>query len=212
MDARRKSTKLLILLLSTDCLLIVLHVLHISTGYFADPNYSISRERGFGEVLQYVKEYWIGLMFLYLAITRRHPLYLSWALLFGYLLIDDSFAVHERLGTRISSYLNFSPALRLRANDFGELAVYALFGLFFLALIGITYYFSDSSIRRNCRPLFLLLLALVFFGVGMDMIHSIARSPVWGHILGIIEDGGEMLVMSVTVWFVFLLPRQEMVE
>jgi len=205
MDVRRESTTLLILLLCTDCLLIVLHVLHISTGYFADPNYSIFRERGFGEVFQYVKEHWIGLLFLYLAITRRSPLYFSWALLFGYLLIDDSFTVHERLGTEISRYFNFSPALRIRPQAFGELAVSAFFGLFFFALIGVSYHFSDTSVRRTCRPLFLLLLALVFFGVGMDTIHSMARSPVWGHILGIIEDGGEMLVMSVTVWFVFLL-------
>ncbi|MEE8224995.1 MAG: hypothetical protein V3R42_04680 [candidate division NC10 bacterium] len=212
MDLRRESTKLLILLLSADCLLIVLHIGHISTGYFADPNYSILRQRGFGEVFQYVKQYWIGLLFLYLAITRRSPLYFSWALLFGYLLIDDSFAVHERLGIKISSYMNFSPALRLRAQDFGELAVYAFFGLFFLALTGITYYFSDSSVRRSCRPLFLLLLALVFFGVGMDLFHIMVRSPVWDHILGTIEDGGEMLVMSVIVWFVFLLPSQETVE
>ncbi len=197
------------MLVSADTLLIIVHIFHTYTGYFSDPNYSIEMERGFGEVFQYLKEYWIGLLLLYLAITKRSPVYFGWAILFGYLLIDDSFTVHERLGAKINTYLNFSPMLGLRAQDFGELSVTALFGSCFFALIGLTHYFSDSSARKASRRLFVLLLTLAFFGVVTDMIHIIFKPPAWSLILGIVEDGGEMVVMSVILWFVFCLPKQE---
>jgi len=184
-------------------------MIHTYTEYCGDPYYSLAKDRGYAEVFQYIKEYWIGLLFLYLAIKRRNFLYLSWSLLFGYLLLDDSFQIHEKLGSKVGSYFEFSPMLGLRAQDFGELIVSASFGSGFLGLIGLTYYFSDSSIKRTCRCLLVMLLVLVFFGIVMDMVDIMVKSPVWSPILGTVEDGGEMLIMSVIAWFVFLLPELE---
>lgn len=55
-DLSRESDKLLLLCLSADLVLIVLHVVHSTSGLFADSNYSIALERGFGETFQYLKE------------------------------------------------------------------------------------------------------------------------------------------------------------
>ncbi len=53
--------------------------------------------------------------------------------------------------------------------------------------------------------LFILLLA--FFGVFFDMVHV---AIPWGESLwGIIEDGGEMLTMSIIVWYVFNLKIED---
>jgi len=42
---------------------------------------------------------------------------MDWSLLFGYLLLDDSFRIHERMGAQ---YFNLSPTVSLRAKDFGK--------------------------------------------------------------------------------------------
>ncbi len=157
----------------------------------------------------YPKEYWIGLLLLYLALTKHSLVYLSWSLLFGYLLLDDSFQIHEELGAEAISYFKLSPWLGLRAQDFGELIVSGFFGLCFLALIGVAYYFSESSTKRNCKRLLAMLLALVLFGIVIDMVNIIIKSPMWKPVLVTVEDGGEMLVMSVIAWFVFLIPELE---
>ena len=95
--------------------------------------------------------------------------------------------------------------LGLRSRDFGELAVFAFFFLFFFLAIAVTYSRSDSHGKGICRYLFLLFLILVFFGGAVDMIQQMVRPSVWYPIFGILEDGGEMLIMSIITWFVFHL-------
>jgi hypothetical protein len=209
LNLRNKSNTFLLLLLSTDVIFIILHIIHTYTAYLGGSSFSIEKDRGYSEVFQYIKEYWIVLLLLYSAIKKRNLLYLSWSALFGYLLLDDSFQIHENLGHKASIYFDFSPILGLRSEDFGELTVSAFFFLCFFLTIGVTYYLSESNDKTTCRHLFLLLLTLVFFGVVVDMIHQMVFSSVLYSILGILEDGGEMLVMSVITWFVFLLPQLE---
>ncbi len=207
LNLRDKSNKLLLLLLSIDTIFIILHIIHTYTDYLGNPNFSIQKDRGYAEIFQYMKEFCIALLLLYSAIKRRNLLYLGWSALFGYVLLDDSLTIHEKIGVRISVY--FSPMLGLRPRDFGELAVFAFFFLFSFLAIGVTYSLSDSDDKRTCRHLFLLFLTLVFFGGAVDMIQQMVRPSVWYPIFGILEDGGEMLVMSVIVWFVLLIPKLE---
>ncbi len=54
-----------------------------------------------------------------------------------------------------------------------------------------------------------MVLALVLFGVVVDMLGIMVKTYPWQPMLDIVEDGGEMLVMSVIFWFVFLLPEME---
>ena len=56
---------------------------------------------------------------------------LCWTLLYAYLLCDDAFQIHERGGGAIARYRNYEGAFRLTAQDFGELTVFGVFGLFF---------------------------------------------------------------------------------
>src|SRR3712207_1869945 len=84
----REAGRLLLLLISADALFIALHLLHMSAGVPSDPNFSITKERGFGEIFQYVKEYWIVVIFAWLFLRNFEFLYLAWSLLFGYILLD----------------------------------------------------------------------------------------------------------------------------
>ncbi|MFU8771769.1 MAG: hypothetical protein ACNA8H_05030, partial [Anaerolineales bacterium] len=66
----------------------------------------------------------------------------------------------------------------------------------------------DKSTKLISRTIFIMVIILTIFGVGMDMIEIIVENPTLNPILVIVEEGGEMLIMSFITWFVFgLLDR-----
>lgn len=206
LDLKNRAKKLLYLFLATDIVFVVLHVIYVYSGRISSPYFSLEQERGYGELFQYIKEYWIAILLGTLAIQKRSILYLGWSLLFVYLLLDDALAIHETLGGLIRDKLGLSAAFNLRARDFGELLVSASFGLFFLIFIGTAYRFSDSTSRKLSKYLIKMLLALAFCGIIVDMAHVTAKSVLLERLLAVVEDGGEMVVMSIIAWFVFVLP------
>ncbi|MBD1805808.1 hypothetical protein H6F98_10135 [Microcoleus sp. FACHB-SPT15] len=203
LDINKNTTRLLYLFLATDVIFILLHILYLPTDFASNPYLSIEKDQGYAELFQYIKEYWIALILSFLAWKNRSYLYLSWSILFCYLLLDDAISIHERIGSKISYRLAFSPAFNLRAVDFGELIVSACVGLFFLICIATAYRFSDRLSKKNSRYLIIFLLALALFGIVVDMLHIALQSPYWEPSLALIEDAGEMIVMSFIAWFVF---------
>lgn len=203
-DLGRDADKLLLLLLGTDAVLILLHVLHVYSGYFADLSYSIGIERGFGETFQYIKEGWIVLMLVILAVRMRGPLYACWAALFGLLLADDLFIVRERIGMGIGLELDLGPLFGLRPQDIGELIVIGVFAALLVVPVISAQLLAGADARAFGRSMVLLVVAFVAFGGVFDMIHaSVLSHPSWASVLGTVEEGGEMMVMSLIVRFVF---------
>ena len=144
---------------------VVMHIVIPRLG--CDPFlFSLQADLGLSETFQYVKEVWIVILLVMVAIGQRKWVYGSWACLFLYLLLDDSLQIHENLGVCLAEHFTLEPLLGLRARDFGEIAVSAFFGIF------------------------------------VDMLH-VALPDVPG--LAVLEDGGEMVVMSLIVWYVFNL-------
>ena len=140
--------KLLVLLLITDLVFVLLHILNVYTGLLNSSLYMLSRDRGYAEFFQYTKELWIAVLFLFLAIKKKSGIFYVFSLLFVYLLFDDSFEVHENLGKLIAETLHFQGWLGLRPVDFGELLVSGLFGLLFLIARILFFFFSDQITRR----------------------------------------------------------------
>jgi hypothetical protein len=137
-----------------------------------------------------------------LGIVRKKKIYFAWALLFLYFLLDDSLQFHENFGAYLVEYFNFKPNFGLRAQDFGELTTSFFAGLILFSLILINYYYSDPKEKNITHNIFKLVLLLAFFGVFLDVLH-IAIPSVKG--LATIEDGGEMIVMSLILAYVFNL-------
>ncbi|WP_414561941.1 MULTISPECIES: hypothetical protein [unclassified Anabaena] len=207
------AVKLFCLFLATDIAFIVLHVVFSHGALTSNVNFSLEKDRGYSEIVQYVKEYWSALLLGFLAIQASSLLFLSWSGLFFYLLLDDSLRIHERLGSFISKEFSLSPIFGLRAIDLGELTVSALVGLFFLIAIAISYRWGDRFSKKVSKSLIKLLFALAFFGLVVDMLHiGLSNLPLVGRffdrLLGIVEDGGELVVMSLIVCFLFSLPSQ----
>ncbi|HBB30897.1 MAG TPA: hypothetical protein DDZ80_13055 [Cyanobacteria bacterium UBA8803] len=206
LNLTKRSRRLLYLFLSADIAFIIVHLIHVYTPFAESYHYSIEADRGYGELFQYLKEYWIVIILGLLAFKKRSILYLSWSLLFFYVLLDDAIQIHEQLGMRLSDVFAFSPKFNLRAIDFGELLVSATVGLFFLIIISTAYRFGDRISKNSSRTLIVLLLALALFGIIVDMLHQAIAIPALHPLIGLLEDGGEHVIMSIIACFVFLLP------
>jgi len=201
------ASPLLLLLLAGDALFVLLHLAHVATPVFQDPGFSLELERGFGEVYQYLKEYWIALLLLVVGLRQGAPVLVAWAGLFGYLLVDDAFALHERLGAAISGSLALPDGWPLRDRDVGEVLVAGAVGVLALAAIGVAHALSEPPARQVSRRLLRLLALLALFGVGVDAVHQMFAPGVWYTALGVVEDGGEMVVMTAVVWLAARLYR-----
>jgi len=163
----------------------------------------IAYDGGFPEKWQYIK--WGILIALLLTMfrQRRSAVYLAWAALFTYFLVDDSMMIHERLGQAISDYFGFQPALRLNPVNFGEMIVSAGAAIPLLGFLAFCYVKSTSSVDRGfSQTMAVLLAALVFFGIFVDELDVVAPFQIVRSLLELIEDGGEMAVASVMTCYV----------
>jgi hypothetical protein len=207
-----RATRFFLLLFAVDCIFVLLHFLLLADSINHEI-LSLETDRGLAELYQYAKISSVVLLLLSVRMKTGVIGYSVWALLFLYLLADDAFSVHEVLGEHIAISLNFVPALGLRAVDFGELATSAMIFTLFLTVLGWFYASGSDDFRNVSRKLFLLLIALAFFGVFVDMLHVALMRVDWRitFLLVVVEDGGELLVMSIIAWYVFVLNERSQV-
>ena len=205
------SQQLLWMLLGADLLFLFLHVMLLQ-GHLTDVRFSVEKDRGFAEVFQYVKQYWIFLVFGWMAAQRREPHYAVWSILFGYLLVDDWFMLHERAGAVLAGRLQLPAILRLRARDLGELLFMGSVGILFVSGFVLTYMRAGAATLRAGRRAAVLLAALVGFGVAVDILHQTSHGTILYNSIGTVEDGGEMLVMSLICAYAFSLQLAESVK
>ncbi len=198
---------LLAMLLVIDFLCMALHIGRMIDPQWGTDYFSIEYDRGYGEFFQYMKELWIVLLLVRLGIHKRVGGFFAWALVFTYLLLDDALQIHERWGGVLSQTFSLPEVLGMRSQDMGELLVTAAAGSVLLVALVLAYWRDDAWVRKASRQLFCMTVCIGLFGVVVDMLHSILRLGDTNlyHIAGLVEDGGEMLVMSVVVWYAFVL-------
>mgnify|MGYP001039594719 CR=1 FL=1 len=207
------TNKLLIALLVVDFIFIIIH---ISTCFlyfigkienFGDYNYLVlTQDESFAEIFQYLKYIAVLVMIGNLYYVEKSYSYFSWFLLFGFFLADDALSLHESAGEVMVNKFGFKPMFGLRAVDFGELTFVAIMGLFILIPFIVTFFKGTIKFRKRTVDLFILLALMVFFGIGFDMLHEmLGENLKVGFVIGLIEDGGEMIVMSFIVWYIYFL-------
>ena len=170
---------------------------------------SVSKDGGYAEYFQYAKLATIVVLLYLVARVKRSALIGGWGIIFFILLADDALKIHERGGARLADWFSFSAMYNLRAVDYGELMVFALWGLIAIAILTVTSRIDRSPTAREVsKGLFLLLLGLACFGGLFDMLH-IAAANTWelsatgNNLFDAVEDGGEMVVVSLVLGFVY---------
>lgn len=196
--------RLAIVLLATDAAFVFLHL--AGPAVFHNPLLSLYHDGGFAEWFQYTKEFWAFVLLAILAARRRSPLFFSLSLLFVYILLDDSRRVHEKLGGIVASRGG------LQSQNLGELVAAAAVGAILLVPIGLAYLRSDRDTRRTARWVLGLTALFATFGGVLDALNTVVT--IGGRELmdlggELIEEIGELMVMSAIVTFVFgLVPAR----
>lgn len=200
----------LFLLLSLVCIDLGFVGLHFYNSLIPDeqwnPLFSLVNDSSIAELFQYIKWFLIAALFVLIAIKRSTLNYLAWALVFTYFLLDDALEVHESMGGYLVQNASFTAPFGLRLQDIGELAVSALAGTILLVSLVWAYMKSDSIFKAISYNMLILIFALVCFGIGVDMLHEISHPErLLNFIFEVVEDGGEMFVASIMLWYVAIL-------
>lgn len=193
LDARVLSIaiKLLIVFAATDLLFIGLH-LAFQFQVTRDHVFSLDGDRVAGEFWQYVKEYWVLAGIAVLAWRRRQLIYVIWSTVFAYLLADDAMEIHGRIGPKIGKVLQLRAVGNLQQEDLGELVFTTTCAVALLCIMALLYRKADPDAKRVTFVLVVGLLLMGVFGVGCDAMHALTKLSA----LTVIEEGGELLVMS----------------
>jgi hypothetical protein len=194
-----------ILLICGDLAFIGLNLAHLSGPWLQGARFSLETDGGLAEFYQYMKQFWIVLCMATAFLQRRQAAYLCWAGLFGFLLVDDAVQFHEQAGRVLGQKLGLPAVLGLRPDDLGELLVAGIVAGALVAALAVTLWRERGPALRISRDLFVLTVALGACGVVLDMIHVIVyyRVPAVSTLLALLEDGGEMVIVSALTAYAF---------
>lgn len=186
---------------------------------FSSVMFDIGHDRGYPEIYTYFKIILVIIILCHSYLRFRDSIYGSWAFVYLVALLDDALRLHETFGQALHLKFDFPTVLGLRGPYIGEFAAFAALGL---PIAGALYYgFSRSTgIHKTIgQMLGVFLFLLAFFAVGMDILHSVSlyvisansdsREVIQGSqlLLTILEDGGEMVTLSVTCCFMVAVGR-----
>jgi hypothetical protein len=196
---------LLLLLICADAGFALLHLISVETGWLRGAGISLEADGGPAEIFQYLKEFWIIACMVFAFVSTRHAVYASWALVFLFLLVDDAGKVHEQVGAWLGQRYGFPAPLGLRPDDIGELVFAGAVGVTTLAVVGVGMRRGTEQCLRISRDMFCLIFVLALLGVCVDALHVIAYlgGSLLAQVLLIVEDGGEMVLMSALTAYAF---------
>lgn len=196
---------LLLLLVCADLGFMLLHLISVETGWLREAGISLEAEGGPAEIFQYLKEFSVMVCMVLAFVATRRAVYISWVLVFTFLLADDSMQIHESVGTWLGERYSFAAPYGLRPQDVGELLFAAIIGLVMLALVGGAVWGGTKQCRRVSRDLGILIVSLGLVGILLDVVHVVAYygRSLLAQFLLVIEDGGEMIVMSAMTAYAF---------
>lgn len=188
----------LMALLSVDLGLVLLHS---ALGYLLMVNaldaipdlLRIDRDFGLGETFGYAK--WAALVAIMVTayLRSRAPVFLALAALWLFALADDSLQLHENVALAVLSRL---PSKTIDTGVI-EVAFFIAAGAILMLPASLALIRSTARQRLQIAPLILLFAGVVACGMGVDFVHSLVEgNTLIAGILGIIEDGGEMVFMS----------------
>ncbi|MFS4416949.1 hypothetical protein [Maribacter sp. 2307ULW6-5] len=161
---------------------------------------------GLAEGFQYLKYLGILCLLAYLIGLKKQHAYLPLFFLFAFLFADDVSQLHNRASWVFVHRLQLQPLAGVHAQPLGKIFYTATIASLFMGVSGRYYLKASSELRRAFRDILVLLAGFLFFGVGLDVFQTFfVGRPRIGFWLTLTEEGGEMLVLSLLLWYLYCL-------
>ncbi len=217
--ADRTARVIIVGLALANLTIIFLHILNYALNYFDFEHeyeflrqhyFGLSKDRGFAEIFNYLQATVCAALLFGAFVASGQRVHAAWALVFAFVVMDDAFSIHERIGFYLGTTFVLPTLPGLRPRDTGELVAWGAAGAFLLPVL--VWGFRNSSPEAvGFGGVFALTFALlVFFGVSVDMLH-VAFGTAWpgaNLLFMVVEDGGEMLAVALTCAAALLLYRR----
>ncbi|PPK87718.1 hypothetical protein CLV84_0668 [Neolewinella xylanilytica] len=202
----RQALAIGLLLLGTDVVFLLLHVA-LNFDFLSDRRLHIEVDNGYAEQFQYLKFLTSAALLLYLGFSRKGTTRIFLAGLLLFLLFEDIARIHEDfylIGERFIALPEVGP---LTNRALWELIYGLTVGGLLLGLLVISVLRTYNEVLRKRMVLLCLLLVLFGgFGVAVDAVHGLLQqagdSPYTESLLGIVEDWGEMITVSLMAMLV----------
>ncbi|RBY86131.1 hypothetical protein [Blastococcus sp. TF02A-26] len=203
----RLSPVVLVVLLAVDVALVAASAAVDSPGAGpGDGALSLETDGGLVEYVGYLHQLVLVVLLLTVSRLGGARVWTAWAAVFALVLVDDSVRLHETLGDRAADGLGLPDGVAgLRADDLGELVVWGLLAVAPLVWLVALHRRSDRETQRASLRLAVPVAVYAFCGIVVDQVHAMGRDGSWAGVLGTLEDGGELVALSVTVAHVVTL-------
>lgn len=180
-------------------------------GLLAGERFYISHDGGYGEWFQYLKAAFCALLFWRRFAADRRLSMVGWALVFTFILLDDALTLHEGFGNALLARGPLPTVLGLPGPLYVEPLFWLLVGLPLGVPLALGYAREPGTRPLSRRLLWLLGLLFVFGGV-VDLLHAALEEDYAANryavfVSALLEDGGEMLILSLTVALAFAYGR-----
>ncbi|WP_243369662.1 hypothetical protein [Microvirga solisilvae] len=194
---------------------IALHGVAISLQFFGNEQdflnlrqFRLDEDWGYAEIYNYLLTSACVTLLLRAFLVSGQRVYLGWAIVFAFVVLDDALMIHEWVGDHLASVAPTLPGLR--AEDTGELIGWgAASEVLLLPLVWGPRGSTQDAIGFG-TVFAIIFVLLCFCAMGVDMLHVVvgAKSRFASALLGIVEDGGEMLTLALAFACSLLLHRR----
>ncbi|WP_324276184.1 hypothetical protein [Blastococcus brunescens] len=145
---------------------------------------------------------------------RRAGVYLAWMVVLLVVLADDLLQLHERGGATLVGSLDLPAIAGLRAQDLGELAVWASFAVALAPALLVTHVRASPVDRRNSWIVSGGIAVLAVAGVVVDLL-DIALVPLVPAVVStgvtVLETTGELVATTVLAVSAFAMAMRSAV-
>ena len=163
-----------------------------ATGAALPVQFFMSQDHSFAEYLEYSLTIASAVLLFRLWLQSRTLMFLTNALLFVWITLDNWVEIHEKLGFVLGAYIPGFDWMPVQPHHLAETAVFGFVGLIWLAGMAVAFRKSDKTATGYGILIMLGIVGAAMFGVVVDLITS------WGdhgigvlNVLAFVEDEGE---------------------
>jgi hypothetical protein len=169
--------------------------------------WGLSEDGAIPETVGYAVQGITVVLLVALAVRVRRAVFFAWAAVYLVIALDDSLRLHERGSHWLVRHLPEQLASHVSQGR-GEQLTWVLLGLLPLVAVAVTHRRAREH-RGVSRTIAVLFALLVFFAVVVDEVHENFGYGTLGWVLAAVEDGGELLTLSLTLAFMVGVVRSE---